>query len=610
MPLFYISFYSKKRINAMLIDLKIQNLAIIESVNIQFSKGMNVLTGETGAGKSILVAALDLLLGGRSDKELVRTGKEEAVVEAIFETDENIIPILKNFDIEFDASEPLMIKRTLTNLGRTRAYVNRELVPVNVLKQLAPYLVDFCKQHEQNNLLNPTHHLKMLDQYGKSEEWNDITAKMYTQVKEEINELKQLQDESKTRKQNIKILQEKLKKIHDIAPQENEEQLLTKKIHQLSNLEELKKMAIQSSQALYTTDESIYTALSHVVTTLKKLCKIDPNLNHILEDLDNSLIAIEEASHSLDIYCHNLHLDSEQLKSLQERLDSIIVLQNEYGGSYKSLQEKQHTMQANLQKYEEQEKRATILPPIIEQHKKKLLSQVLQLSHKRHNIAQQLQNKLQAELKDLAMTEARFETRFIPYHVNDNAVICTIPKSELSKFFSKTPQLTDITIDSNQIQDDSFTFAIGSTGLEQIEFWLSANKGEELRPLHIVASGGELSRILLALKQVLAQVLPINTLIFDEIDTGVSGTAATLIAKKLRNITEQNLQIITISHTTPIAAEADAHFYVEKQTTNNRTNTFVHKLTQQERIKELARMLSGNESLDTATKLAEQIIHK
>lgn len=598
----------------MLIDLKIQNLAIIESVNIQFSKGMNVLTGETGAGKSILVAALDLLLGGRSDKELVRTGKEEAVVEAIFEVDETIVPILKNFDIDFDASEPLMIKRTLTNLGRTRAYINRELVPVNVLKQLAPYLVDFCKQHEQNNLLTPARHLKMLDQYGKSEEWNETTSKMYTQVKEEIEELKQLQEESKTRKQNIKILKEKLQKIHDIAPQENEEELLTKQIHQLSNLEELKQMAKQSSLALYTTDDSIYTALSHVVTTLKKICKIDPNLNHILDDLDNSLIAIEEASHSLDVYCHNLHFDSEQLKSLQERLDAILVLQNEYGGSYKSLQEKKHTMQTNLQKYEEQEKKSTLLPPIIEQHKKKLLSQALQLSKKRHNIAQDLQHRLQSELKDLAMTEARFETRFIPYHINDNSIICKIHKNELSKFFPKntpiTDQLTDITIDSSQIQDENLTFAIGSTGLEQIEFWLSANKGEELRPLHIVASGGELSRILLALKQVLAQVLPINTLIFDEIDTGVSGTAATLIAKKLRSITEQNLQIITISHTTPIAAEADSHFYVEKQTTNNRTNTFVHKLTQQERIKELARMLSGNESLDTATKLAEQIIHK
>lgn len=574
----------------MLLELKVQNLAIIESIEIHFAPGLNVLTGETGAGKSILLAALDLLLGGRSDKDLIRTGKEEAWAQATFEIEENLLPLLKKLDLPCDRQEPLSIRRVIQSNGRSRSYINCVSVPASVLKQIAPYLLDFGRQHEQSILLSPEKHLELLDRYGTLGKQRNEVQESYEKVKKLVQEYEELRSQISYRADRTAFLQFQLNGILEVDPQEGEEEELNTELKRLTSMEERRKLAQQAIHGLYAGEDSVRENLVHSIALVKKLATIDSSLSHVLEDLDNSLISIEEAASTLQTYRQNMRLDSEKIKDIQSRLDEIIALQHRYGGSYEAMMARRREMEKELKTLEEKEKKLQKLGPYIEQSKAQLYKLALPLSQKRREIAKNLSVQICSELADLAMEQAKFETRFSEFASQENAgIVYTDPE--------KPGQIN----------------TIGPYGLEQATFWMSANVGEELRPLQNVASGGELSRILLALKHVLSKVLSVQTFVFDEIDSGVSGTAAALIAQKLRDIIQKgqnSVQIISISHTPQIAATADCHFYVEKQTKENRTITVVHSLSYEERVKEIARMLSGGRSQEAALELSRQMVKK
>lgn len=574
----------------MLLELKVQNLAIIESIEIRFAPGLNVLTGETGAGKSILLAALDLLLGGRSDKDLIRTGKEEAWAEAIFEMDEALSQLLKKLDLPFEPQEPLSIRRVIQNNGRSRSYINCVTVPAHVLKQIAPYLLDFGRQHEQSILLSAEKHLELLDRYGMLTKQRNEVQEAYEKIKKLAQEYEDLRSQVSYRADRNAFLQFQLHGILKVDPQEGEEEELNAELKRLIGIEERRKLAQQAARILDAQEDSIKENLNHAITLVKKLASGDPALNHVLEDLENSLISIEEAGSSLQTYRQNMRLDSEKIKEIQTRLDEIITLQHRYGGSFESMMARRKEMEKELKVLEEKEKKLQKIGPYIEQGKSQLYKLALPLSQKRKEIAKSLSMQICQELADLAMEQAKFETRFSDFASQENAgIVYSDPEK----------------------QGQSFT--IGPYGLEQASFWMSANVGEELRPLQNVASGGELSRILLALKHVLSKVLSVQTFVFDEIDSGVSGTAAALIAQKLRDIIQKgqnSAQIISISHTPQIAATADCHFYVEKKTKENRTMTEVRLLDYEQRIQEIARMLSGGHSQEAALELARQMVKK
>ena len=571
----------------MLLELKVQNLAIIEAVTIKFGPGLNVLTGETGAGKSILLAALNLVLGERSDRDLIRTGKQEAWAEALFEADDKIAALLKEIDVDFDPQEPLALRRVIQSNGRSRAYVNCVTVPANFLKQLAPFLVDFGRQHEQSILLNPEKHLELLDRYGRLEKQRQSVEAAYRRVKSLQQEHSKLQGQLADREERSEFLLFQRRAIATVDPQPGEEQELTAELKKLSNFEKCRQLAARGANELDAENgHSVQEVLSAAIVTVRNLVENDDSLDHVLQDLQAALIAIEEAARSLRSYRQNLHLDSERLEEVQQRLDEVIKLQERYGGSYENVMQRRQEIESELAELAQQEKRYHELRQLIDKAKAELYSRALPLSTRRRQIAEGLAKKVVQELADLAMPQARFVVDFKAVEAEEGSIHCIAPQN-------------------GQQQQ-----AVAGYGLEGANFLLSANTGEDLRPLENVASGGELSRILLALKHVLAQVSTVQTFVFDEIDAGVSGTAAALVAQKLRHIAggKNGCQVICITHTPQIAGEADHHFCVGKETSAGRTKTVVQAMQYQERVEELARMLGGEHVKERATELARELL--
>ena len=265
----------------MLLELKVQNLAIIEFVEIKFGHGLNVFTGETGAGKSVLLAALNLVLGERSDKELIRTGKQEAWAEALFESDEKIAPILAEHGIPFEANEPLSIRRTIQSNGRSRAYINSASVPASILKEIAPFLLDFGHQHEQSVLLNPEKHLELLDKYGFLEKQRELVSKTYNQVKSMISEYEKLENECSNRHEKLEFLSFQRKTISDVDIQPNEEQELTLELKKMSVMDECKKLSLRSESALVGSSDSIRESLAHAISITRELVSREIGRAHV-----------------------------------------------------------------------------------------------------------------------------------------------------------------------------------------------------------------------------------------------------------------------------------------------------------------------------------------
>lgn len=568
----------------MLLELKIKNLAIIESVEANFGPGLNVITGETGAGKSILLAALNLVIGGRSDKELIRSGEEEASVEAVFTNTQDVCALLDEWGIQAEVEEPVILRRTLHISGRSRAFVNCSAVPTNQIRKLAPLILDFGRQHEQSVLMNADQHVELLDRYANQN--NDSVAKKYREVVELEKEFARLEAEKSSRLEKKEFLIFQKNNIEQIDLQPNEEEELTNELNRLSDIDHCRDLARNSEKELYKKPESIHEQLADVVSNLTDLSVIDTSVEHIVKDLENALISVQEAADSLHSYEKGLHADPEQIEDVQDRLDQVIELQNRYGGTYESVIERYNEIDKELAELEKKDKRLNALHDVIEKAKKELCQKALKLSNSRQKAAQKLIPLIQKELHDLAMENASFDIDLQKVSQDPHAIAYAIAGK---------------------------LHYINSNGIENVYFLFSANKGEELRSLEKVASGGEMSRIMLAIKRIIGGAFAVPTVIFDEIDSGISGQASTSVAQKLRQIVEDDLppqQIICISHTAQVAAEADHHFLVQKQTVEERTHSQIVKMSYKERLNEVARMLAGDQSKTQALALAEKLVKK
>lgn len=568
----------------MLLELKIKNLAIIESVEANFGPGLNVITGETGAGKSILLAALNLVIGGRSDKELIRSGEEEASVEAVFTNTQDVCNLLDEWGIQAEVEEPVILRRTLHISGRSRAFVNCSAVPTNQIRKLAPLILDFGRQHEQSVLMNADQHVELLDRYANQN--NDSVAKKYREVVELEKEFTRLEAEKSSRLEKKEFLIFQKNNIEQIDLQPNEEEELTNELNRLSDIDHCRDLARNSEKELYKKPESLHEQLADVVSNLTDLSVIDSSVEHIVKDLENALISIQEAADSLHSYEKGLHADPEQIEDVQDRLDQVIELQNRYGGTYESVIERYNEIDKELAELEKKDKRLETLHDVIEKAKKELCQKALKLSNSRQKAAQKLIPLIQKELHDLAMENASFDIDLQKVSQDPHAIAYAIAGK---------------------------LHYINSNGIENVYFLFSANKGEELRSLEKVASGGEMSRIMLAIKRIIGGAFAVPTVIFDEIDSGISGQASTSVAQKLRQIVEDDLppqQIICISHTAQVAAEADHHFLVQKQTVEERTHSQIVKMSYKERLNEVARMLAGDQSKTQALALAEKLVKK
>lgn len=564
----------------MLKNLLIKNYALIEEISVEFSSGLTIITGETGAGKSILIDALGLLLGERASTEMIRTGAEKAIVEGIFDihSTPRIQTILTANEI--DNAEEIIIRREVTAKGTSRCFINDSPVNVSLLKEIGEILVDLHGQHEHQSLLRPETHIEFLDDFGGYEKELAEYAQIYKLLVECTAKKKELQKQEEQLKAKQSLYSFQIKEIDAVNPQENEEEQLESELKILENTEKLTELTNGAYALLYDSENAILDSLSKVRKMLEQLSAIDAQCSSIAEEAKSAEVIVDELSKAVQSYNAKIEFNPERLEELRERLGSISMLKKKYGGTLDALL-------SYRAKIGEEFALAENFDAEIRKLEKELLALQTQagiqahlLTQKRNDAAKKLEKAILAALSELGITKAKFSTLLEHHTSNEN------PTSVLAngKYFSASLR-----------------------GIDTVEFFISTNIGEEVKPLAKVASGGEVSRIMLALKSTLAKSDKTPLLIFDEIDTGVSGKIGQAVGLSLKKLSQIH-QVVAITHLPQIAALADTHFAIEKIEKEKRTFTRLKQLENHERIGEVAKLLSGAEVTETGLKSAKELM--
>jgi len=550
----------------MIVELSINNFAIIDNVKINFEKGFNVLTGETGAGKSIIIEGISMILGQRANRNLIRSGEERAIIEGVFYLEDpvEINETLEEHGIDIDPNNYLIITREIYNNGRTISRVNGRVVTLSVLNDITANLVDIHGQHEHQSLLDPRTHIKLVDSFGNEELKSllETVNKKYRVLQEEKNRLKELSQNVENIEREIDLLQYQLKDIDSADIFNLDEDEIMSEYNKLNNI---KDIAFNLGQVIDMLNSDDYSGYS-IINGISK-CRL--NLNNIekydgaLKEYNNILESVEYELKDLYIsikdYLENLELDEEELIILEEKIDLLNSLKRKYGNTIEDIIEYRNSIEAKLNNLLNNERAIEETNKRIKSLEKELMNDCLKLTDLRKRISKKLEANITKELEELNMKNVVFKINFDKH--------------------------------------DYFT----AEGLDKIEFLISTNKGEELKPLSKIVSGGEMARIMLAFKKILSQYDNIPTLIFDEIDTGISGRTAQIVGEKIKSISK-NHQVICISHLPQIAALADVHFLISKEVIDDKTFVAVKKLDYNERIDELSRLLGGV-NLTNTTKL-------
>ena len=546
----------------MIKNISISNYILIDSWNVDFDSGLIVITGETGAGKSILISAIDAVLGGKCSKDVIKTGTDRALIEVTVSTDsEDVSDILKSNEI--DAGQEFVITREITPSG-SKYRLDGLLVNQNLIKEIREHILDINSQHQSYTFLQKKHHIKLLDSYAKttcSELLNKYSEeyKNYIGLKTKLTALKNQSDMTEAQ---IDFLKFQIDEIEGVNIEDvNEDETLNKELAVLENAEKLKELTGSSYWSLSNDDNSIMAGLSDIKMNLSKAVQLDDNLKYAEETLIEANELLRDLSSSLRDYSQNMNNDTERLNQIQERLFILDKMKRKYGAT---LEEVLNTLTKLSQEYSEIENSTEE----IEKTEKEILQKeynlrklAKELSEKRRNYAQVLSSLVAETLTKLELPKCRFEIA-----VND---------TELCE-----------------------------NGTDDVEFMISTNISEPLRPIEKVASGGEISRIMLALKSIFAKNDEIDTVIFDEIDTGISGKTSQAVAEEINNLSKYR-QVIMITHQAILAAKADEHLYIKK-TQGETTDVRIYKLSEEDRINALAELASGDitqESLDFAKTL-------
>jgi DNA repair protein RecN (Recombination protein N) len=540
----------------MLRELTIRNVAVIEELTVTFVPGLNVLTGETGAGKSILIDALQLVLGARGSENLLRSDAVEAAVEAAFDIEPGWRgrELLEAEGLAVESGEPLILRRQLFRDGRTKAYACGRLTTVATLRALGECLVDIHGQHPGQPLLDPRRHRDLLDGYaGVSEE-----ARAYRdhygawQALRREREALVLAERERTQRQEL--LEFQRREIEAARLEIGEEESLNAEHAILSNHERLFAAVEQAYGALEESDEAMLTRLAAVVARVHEAAGIDARLGEILEALETGAVHLREAARGLRDYRARVEFDPQRLEAIESRLHEIGKLKRKYGPTVGEILEQLTRVRADLQALEHSEARLGELEALAMVSQRDLAGRAERLSAARRRTAPPLQAAILDEIRELGMAKAAFEVRV------------TLAQSGAE--------------------------ALGSHGMDEVEFLISPNPGEPLKPLHRIASGGELSRTMLAIRVILAAADQMPTLIFDEVDAGIGGMTAETVGRKLTEVSRQR-QVLCVTHLPQIACFADHHVVVSKRSLRDRTQTTVQMLPTAERAQELARMLGG-----------------
>ena len=542
----------------MLLEVYIENFAIIETLHVQFAEGLNIVTGETGAGKSIMVDALMVALGGRAYAEFIRTGAEKAVVEAIFQIahDGEVKAKAVEYGLLEAAPEDneLLIRREIARNGRHRILVNGHPATNVMAAELGNLLLDIHGQHEHQSILNADYHGELLDAFGKLLPLREQVAALYRAFKKCERELGELRDQSRERMQHLDLLRFQQQEIAkaQLKPGEDEELVHERKI--LAGAEQLVSGANTSYEILYGEHGSVLEKLGDLRRRLEDLSKIDETLSGHLKACETVQYQLEDVAFALRDYAHAIEFDPYRLEEVEKRLDEINKLKRKYGNSLAEILAFLADIQKELNLFDERETRIAELEKEYDQRRAALQELAATLSRERQQCAACFEQQLIAELAELGMANTTFQ------------VECKPAGTEQQPFTAK--------------------------GLDKIEFLITPNPGEPPKPLAKIASGGEISRVMLALKTLLGNADHIPTMVFDEIDSGIGGKIAEIVGQKLQQIAAAH-QVICITHLPQIACKGVTHLHVEKRVDTDHTAVSVRRLAAQERLEEIARMLGG-----------------
>jgi len=550
----------------MLLEISIKNFAIIEAISLNFEKGMTVLTGETGAGKSIIIDAMNMMLGARATTDVIRHGVPKAEIEGLFSI-ENSLPLQEIFDEQgIDLGDEIIIRREILQNGRSVSRVNGQMVNLSVLRAIGQHLVDIHGQHDQEELMRPQLHIQMLDEFGDTDflelkQSYQTNFDAYRQMRKQLLEIKKNQEEHKVR---IEMLEFQMAEIESAALQPGEDLKLNQERDKLLNH---KNIADTLTNAYTMLDNEEFSSLANVrsaMNDMESLEEYDAEYREISTSLSESYYALEDVTKRLEDIIEDLDFDGNRLMQIESRLDLIHAITRKYGGNvddvllyFAKITEEYNLLTGNNLSSEDMEAE-------LKQLEVSLVDLASKLASARHNLAQQLEIEIQQELKDLYMDKARFQVQFT--------------KGKFSR-----------------------------EGNESVEFYISTNPGEDFKPLVKVASGGELSRLMLAIKSAFSRKEGKTSIVFDEVDTGVSGRVAQAIAQKIHKI-GQHGQVLAISHLPQVIAIADYQFFIEKISNEHSTVSTVRLLTVDERVEEVAKMLAGENVTEAALSQARELL--
>lgn len=558
----------------MLLRIKVRDFAIIDELEVEFSEGLNIITGETGAGKSIIVNALSLLCGERGSVDYIRTGKEEAEIEGVFNIHgrKDIVERLKEKGLFMD-EEQLFIRRIISRGGKGRLYINTHLVPLGILSSLMEGFVDIYSQGENLLLLRGSTHIDMLDEFGGIIALRDEFSRHYRRFKEVSEILSGLQMKLKEREARRETLSFQLKEIRDADVKDGEEEELKRIRSMVLNRQRLLEGISTAHRFLYEAEGSSLETINKAISSLKGIEKIEQKLSSIITSLEDARIKIMDVAEELGRLLGDMDQDIS-LDAVEERLERIHRLKRKYGQSYQEIMDYASRVERELNEMEDMEGKVAEKERELEEIRQEVIRLAMELSAKRRDACLTLEGLMQKELSTIGLKGSRFSVK----------------------------------ISSAQLGGKDLK-GITAKGIDEVEFYFSANPSEDPKPLLEVASGGELSRLMLALKKVLFRGTKKGILVFDEIDTGIGGAMAEVVGKKLKE-TSRYHQVLCITHLPQIACFADMHLCIIKESSRKETSVEVKRLDYKGRVMEIARMLSGLEVTQKTIAHAKEMIER
>jgi len=562
-------------------------MALIKELNIEFEERLNVLTGETGAGKSIIIEAIDLILGGHTASDLIRDGEDSLIVEGLFLLTFQEKELISNLNLDMaivNEEGDLLIRREVNKKGRNKCWINQKLVNLSLLQDVGNILVDLHGQHNHQSLLDSSGHIDLMDNLGgdKIIKYRKELSDTYRIWRDKKKKLFQLIKDREENLKRIDFLKFQLEEIDEASLVKDEDKVLEEEEMVLRNAEKIIETMEKANFILYEgglEQSSVRDSLSEVSANLGEISSLDRRIEKIRENLKEIGYQFEDIVNEIVKYKDEIELDSKKLKEVERRLNLINSLKSKYGSAIEEILQYRQKIYQELEEIDYSEDKVKKLKEEIDSLENKISVISHHLNVNRRKIAEDLEKKVIRELEDLNMKKCQFEVSINNYE------------------------------DDSGIEIEGKKYKIGPKGIDDIEFMISPNVGERLRPLARIISGGEVSRIMLALKSILSEVDQVPTLIFDEIDSGVGARLGEVIAQKLRNLSEKR-QVVCVTHLPQIACRAGRHFYIEKYILNNQTGIKLREMRGEERVKEIARMLDGNQMSEITIRHAQKMLNR